>query len=232
MDTSYILSLPRNIIQSLMDYTGSDYEEINRRLREGGALQGREKRIFDDLDLAFRGAPELQGPVYLYRGLTQEPNFSYATFVSTSLNKEIALSSEFSSRRLLKILVPSGSKVLPLYAISESPYEQEVLLSQRGRLALTRKYVNEDEVMVYECVYVPEVLFYEDGEIKVNRLVERRPLLEELDDEVWAERLSSLVSPEELEIFTPREAIESVLESFTGERISSKAVELAILRLS
>lgn len=84
-----------------------------------------------------------------------------------------------------------------MYAISKSPYEQEVLLSQRGRLSLTRKYLNQDEITVYECVYVPEVLFYEE---EVNRLVESRP-----DDEVWAERLSSLVSPEELEIFTPEE---------------------------
>ncbi|SPN79590.1 Hypothetical protein BRZCDTV_431 [Brazilian cedratvirus IHUMI] len=45
MDTSYILSLPSNIIQSLMDYTGSDYEEINRRMRQEGSnpsFQGRE----------------------------------------------------------------------------------------------------------------------------------------------------------------------------------------------
>ncbi|QIN54426.1 hypothetical protein [Cedratvirus kamchatka] len=105
----------------------------------------------------------------------------------------------------LKILVPAGSKVLPLYAISESPYEKEVLLSQRGRLSLTRNYIDEDEINMYECVYVPEVLFYDRGEIKVNKVVESRPATQEVDDEEWAERLSSLVSPEELELFTPEE---------------------------
>ncbi|SPN79432.1 Hypothetical protein ZAZAV_316, partial [Cedratvirus Zaza IHUMI] len=85
---------------------------------------------------------------------------------------------------------------------------------------------------VYECVYVPEVLFYNQGEAKVNKVIETRPVKQELDDEAWAERLSSLVSLEELEIFTPREAIELLLESFPEENISNKAVELAILKLS
>nr|WIL02962.1 ADP-ribosyltransferase domain [Cedratvirus borely] len=233
MDTSYILSLPPNIIRSLQDYTGSDYEEINRKMRLGQSLKGREKIIFNDLDLAFRAAPELQEPLYLYRGLTREPNFAYTSFISTTLDPDIALSSEFSSqRRLLKILVPTGSRVLPLYVISESPHEKEVLLSQRGRLSLTRNYVDKDRINVYECVYVPEVLFYNQGEAKVNKVVETKPAQLELDDEAWAERLSSLVSPEELEIFTPKETIELLLESFPEENISNKAVELAILKLS
>lgn len=72
MDTAYILSLPLSIKQSLADYTGSDYEEINKKMREGGTLQGREvaKALsnFEDLDLAFRGAPEVQEPFYVYQG--------------------------------------------------------------------------------------------------------------------------------------------------------------------
>jgi hypothetical protein len=119
-----------------------------------------------------------------------------------------------------------------LYAVSESPREQEVLLSQRGRLSLTRNYIDEDRINVYECVYVPEVFFYDQGEIKINKVMESKPVQQELDDEEWAERLSSLVSPEELELFTPEEAIASVLESFPEENISSKAIELAILKLS
>ncbi|SPN79430.1 Hypothetical protein ZAZAV_315 [Cedratvirus Zaza IHUMI] len=43
---------------------------------------------------------------------TREPNFAYTSFISTTLDPDIDLSSEFSSqRRLLKILVPTGSRV-------------------------------------------------------------------------------------------------------------------------
>jgi hypothetical protein len=142
----FLIKLSDKEIKVLKKYTHSS-SYINGKLRFGNSFSHEKNiEIIDDIktfDNLFLNIPPLENEIIVYRGIecedlsiSKKKEYFYDRgFVSTSLNKDIG---EQFGDCLLKISIPIGSKVLPIYAIKgdrlydEYP-EYEILLN-RGAL--------------------------------------------------------------------------------------------------
>jgi hypothetical protein len=140
---------------ALSDYTGEDYITINRSLLEerspGPKTDAKIKNI--DSALARSSTPE---DMVVTRDLTTErvgghgsslvdglrngtiePGavISYKGYSSTTASKSFRAEKEVLR---IQILVPKGSKALPLQALSESPNEREILLPRNSKFKIQR----------------------------------------------------------------------------------------------
>lgn len=92
------------------------------------------------LDSLFENVPLLVEPLVVFRGggrqLAQVSTgtiFSDKAFVSTSSSKELASSFVRAKGALLKIVIPKGSKVVPLPHMTQLLSEREILLPRNSR---------------------------------------------------------------------------------------------------
>jgi hypothetical protein len=94
----------------------------------------------DNLSKAFKEAPPLTMDLVVYRGLAldgQEIDLCYPEFMSTSLSLPKALVFTTGGKGvLLRITLTKGSKILPLYTISNCD-EEEILLDRNTQLYIT-----------------------------------------------------------------------------------------------
>lgn len=142
----YAQNLPHEISQSLFDYAGAHYEEINLFLHYGneytkylkthliftdednfrdeipkGTLQLDEiKMAINNIDTAFANSPPLEEPLVLFRGIRSynEKYFTNKAYMSTSLNIDTA--AKFVGDHnccVMVITIPIGSKILAIRSI-------------------------------------------------------------------------------------------------------------------
>lgn len=138
---SYIQKLNNQILKSLKLYTTEYYVKLNTSMRNKTAMSNNMKQqhedVIIDIKKAFCDAPPLETTLTVYRGLNvsskDKINLEDESFISTSLSKKQALTFAGSSCCLLQITVPTRTKVLPLYKISDSSPEMEILLD-KGKL--------------------------------------------------------------------------------------------------
>lgn len=227
----YVSALSDNIKNSLIDYTGSDYERLNKRLRMGLDLTEEQAHILRNIDNAFKGVPLLKKAITVYRGLSEDLIPKILTFLSTSYDKERA--SKFSSLKccLLIINVPSGTKILPLEKISENPQEKEILLPRKGEFNITN-ITYENERKTYHISFIPETAVAIDSKDSKQEIKDAIKKIEKtISIEEWADRLMSVITPDDIELFgNPREIVEAVKNSFK-EDVPQKAIEIVITRL-
>lgn len=162
----YLRSLSDDIKNSIVWYTGGEYDEFNKSLRENRDLKNTTyKKHYENLLLAFQGVPPLSEPIVVYKGKKSDKvHKNEKAFVSTSLY--ITGTRDFHGNKccILKITVPPRSKILPIYLLSDIQSEGEILLNRNGNYSITgtdiepiRDNFNElfDMKFIY-CVYTPE----------------------------------------------------------------------------
>jgi hypothetical protein len=139
---SYIQKLNDKILESLKLYTTEYYVKLNTAMRNKTAMRNNMKQhenVIINIKKAFCDAPPLETALTVYRGLDvsskDKINLEDESFMSTSLSKKQALSFAGSYCCLLQITVPARTKVLPLYKISDSSPEMEILLD-KGKLTV------------------------------------------------------------------------------------------------
>lgn len=151
----YVRRLDEETKEVIQEYTGSSYEILNKRLRNQEYL-GNFQDMVDTLDRTFDDAPPTKRSITLYRGIDATEFINeVSSYISTTYNIVRARKSLGRRCCLLRILVSSGSQVLPIEEISEHPFEKEVLLPRTGRLEITN-VDEEDAIAVYDLVYLPK----------------------------------------------------------------------------
>jgi hypothetical protein len=180
----HFVDLPKDIRKSIDEYTMPyeeeyedeededeedlwfpDYVEFNTALRKG--LKFKEKiykQWLKNLDLAFARIPQLEQPLIVYKGKKSEKVYSDKSFVSTSLQFDIAMNFANKIRGtdlhccVVEITVSPGSKILPIFYGSEYPEEQEILLDRNGEMFVTGSTIEKvrgKKVKIIFATYMP-----------------------------------------------------------------------------
>lgn len=223
----YVDSLREDIVEVVRDYTGNEYENINRKLRNSEKLNKKEEAMINILDQTINGSPSTTGTITVYRGIKFEKfNSNMISYLSTTYDIDIAYTHSNKNCCILKIVVPSGSKLLPIERISEYSSEKEILLSRYCKLNIT-DYHYEGDMLFYDVVYLPSV------SIEINKNTDKNNVKNSLSSEEWSERLVKLFTIEELEIY---DTIEDVINSyvdlyFSKANVPKEGIKIAIDRL-
>lgn len=97
----------------------------------------------------FRFIPKTTEEITVYRGISLNGELKHGNYISTSINEEIAKDIIYEERNksILKIIVPKGSSVIPLYLFSSYDTENEVLLDKDTELKCFKTdYENDYEI--------------------------------------------------------------------------------------
>lgn len=234
----YVSNLSHSITETIKDYTGSDYEEINTALRHRKTPSAAIAKKIEDLDAAFLGAPPLQHPITVYRGMKGKLDSSLASaYVSTSTDRIVPKDFTGGKCCLFEIQVPAGSKVLPLMRISEVKYEHEVLLHRKGVLVVTYETTRDELAFGHSVSAEPKptmqifyVTYIPDKVIAITPTVTQKTIKLVFSAQHWADRISARVNVEELEYFTPEEIVNNIVGEFS-ESIPDEAKVIAIAKL-
>lgn len=156
---NYVTILPEIIKKFLNLYTGDYYQEFNKNMRQGIILTPLQQNMLKNIDLAFKNSISIIEPLYVYKGIDRYiTNFSNKAFISTSLSYTSAKNFSGTQCCILKILLPIGTKILPLINIArmlKTYTEDEILLDRDGQLTITEQYINpEDNMTILECIYI------------------------------------------------------------------------------
>lgn len=196
----YIDMLNTDLKESLKNYTGEGYDDLNRSLRRGHMLQENSMKLLDDIMTIFEGGPYVKGSFTLYRGMgyKSKGTFQHRGLLSTSYNKDSAKKfSEKDCCLYVITLTPGQYTILPLENISESPEEHEVLLPP-GMLSV--QYVlpstsqdNEDNIDIIYCTYIPEnaELVNIDKESQMSKEVKN--VIPKLSLENWVDKILYII---------------------------------------
>jgi hypothetical protein len=218
----YVNSLSADTQKYLIDYTKSDYyEKLNKRLRKNQAFNENQSQMVKHIDMAFRFAPVLKNPIVVYRGVKRSYDPTLISYISTTLDINHALSFSGTICCLLKILIPAGSKVLPLYTISTIPQEEEILIDRTGKYTITSISEPFDGPKIYDIMYIPPVTQLIDT-IQIKEI-------KKYDIDFYVRRLLDNVDEEELELLGP-DIIHIIAASM--ENIPQEAIDIAIKKLS
>ncbi|MCY9658129.1 ADP-ribosyltransferase [Paenibacillus chondroitinus] len=129
-------ALTKDERNAIVDYTGSDYQEINENLRNGYSEPIIDKKI-EDISSGLQKF-DLKEPVKVFRGLSHNIFKGFAAadligvkvtdpaFMSTSLLAKEA----FSGKVQIELRLPPGTYGAPVISISSFPAEYEFLLDR------------------------------------------------------------------------------------------------------
>jgi hypothetical protein len=132
--SKYLMSLSESIKESLTLYTTKEYVRLNGYMR--GILDHPDPKLIQDVSnirKAFLNVPPLRQSIEVYRG-QHDKTFDTRSAISTTVHMDSALHfiNNMTNCCLYKFTVTPGSRVLPLYNISDAPDEEEILLEMNG----------------------------------------------------------------------------------------------------
>ena len=146
---SYVMHLNKEDQLVLKNYTGDLSLEVNQELRQNH-LSDSSTSAVEVIDAIFKDCPLTLKPIIIYRGLTDVKPIDFLAndlgFVSCTINREKAFnyaktmsgSYDTESGCLLHLTIPVGSKILPLFMISESVCEMEILLDRKTSIIIDK----------------------------------------------------------------------------------------------
>lgn len=219
----YVRHLNKPIKEVLSDYTDNLFENLNFKLRRGEQLNEIQNEIVELIDGAFEGAPAIEDPIIVYRGIYDTENVSteVLSYISTSLDELEAKKFADTSCCLLRITVSSGSKILPLEEISRIPREKEILLPRTGQIIITNQH-QDNELKIYDLTYLP------DNSLEINEEIPNLVIEERFDSEEWVDRIVKIITPETAELFNSIEALVDFVVKYSGGNAPSEAVARVI----
>ena len=197
----------KEIAKSITKYTHDDkfYKTMNTNLLRK-KRQPKEIQVdLDNIDEAFKAVPPLTEPLVVYRGKRKdEINKTDLSFVSTSLFSDTTVEFTGIGCCILQITISPGSKVLPIYDISENQSEFEILLDRGGQFIVTGSEIKQitsiDEGRDMKIIYVSYV----------PKIYEQTTLLSEIVD---------------LEKLDETQIQESIITYFTGMKLRYNSEE-------
>ena len=155
---TYIKSLPENIKQSIKSYTTINYIEFNKKIRGKGLLSANENIMKEHIHTAFINIPVLKNELIVYRGIKNKDHIQDDhMFISCSLDIDVAkhFTNISFDKYIMKIIISSGSKILPIYPISDEPSELEILLCKCDNI-ITNTFINKiDDFTIFHCMCIP-----------------------------------------------------------------------------
>lgn len=214
----YIDNLPEELKYIIQEYTGSEYKDLNERLRNGKKLKTKQEDMVNKLDLMFKLVPPITKTIEVYRGInSHEIINSLSSYVSTTRDKNIAYSFSGKNCCLLKITIPVGSKILPIENISEYKKEKEILLDRFGKIVTISLSDN-----IYNMLFIP------DNSIDINDKKDINEINNKLSIRNWVDRLTGLFTVGELEIY---DTVEDVINSYVDlyfKNVPKEAIDESI----
>jgi hypothetical protein len=161
----YMKNLPENIQNSLIWYTGGNFDKFNKLLRNEQVLDKNQSYHKNNIDTAFMGVPLLDESIILYKGKNTPNVYSDKSFVSTSNSLQSAM--QFSGKNccILVIQVTKGSRVLPLKHLSKYTEENEYLLDRNSTLIVTNLF-EENGMKYINCIYTNGIIISSHNDIK------------------------------------------------------------------
>ena len=158
--------LPNELKESVIEYTGSEYFEINEGLRGTSELSDVNKRHVENIDRVFDLISPITEPITLFRGIRRSEYTVYrGGYVSATYRKNETQAFIDNSTRccLIEFNVLPGSKLLSVESISLNKHEKEFILDRRGSFTITSFLPDFAEpfygrIDKYLITYVPDVL--------------------------------------------------------------------------
>lgn len=155
--------------KEVLEYTAMSYDYINNSLRNSAKTGIFTKDVVDSDAITMmkyfeEAAPALDEPIWVYRSVSVNidkdinENIIDSAFLSTSISANSDNSTEASKTRL-KILLPKGSRVIPILNFSKHDEEHEIILPAGSVLRVVEKaYHDDDEIIThYTCVFIGSV---------------------------------------------------------------------------
>lgn len=171
-------ALSKDEIQAIKDYTGDEFEDVNRALRSGTAPVRSQGAMVESLNHAIDSAPVPPPPSAVWRGVDVDDHttknlvsrmqpgaeIQLNGFQSTSIDADKAISFAGTSSRTLFEITPSKGAYIS--SISQQPQEKEFLLPHG------HTYVVKDVQVVKIADFAPESRSAEflDGSIRLIKL--------------------------------------------------------------
>jgi hypothetical protein len=178
----------------------------------------RDISMLKSIDLSFNYAPEFEDTITVYRGVKGEYKPSLISYISTTTTDiDTALSFSGTQCCLLKITIPPGSKILPIYDISDFKQEFEILIDRTGQYIITSIEKPYDYPKMYNIVYIPPT------SVKIEDTIELTPTF---DLDFHVNRILSSINEEEIELFGVEETIDMLTENM--ENLPEAAIIMAI----
>jgi hypothetical protein len=152
---NYTLDLPDKIVDTLRWYTTYKYKDFLNNLRN---------KIYSDIDSseklyninkAFENVMITNKTFVVYRGINKSPNKSLSTVISTSMSIEQASTFANDKCCLLEIEVSKGSRVIPVFIVSEIMEELEIILDSNAIFK-----VNDYPSSMYNGIEVYKAFYY------------------------------------------------------------------------
>lgn len=179
----YVLTLSEDDRSTLTYYTDKGYSLYNSLASK--SLESNE------LDVIFLNAPPLREPLTVYRQIREEFQSTINTYISTSLDPYVPIGfvdiRNKTKNNYFRIVVPAGTRVLPVAPLSVREDEYEVILprnlkEQKNSLVLTAIQTMQlrygyyrdkfKEIKVNDAIYVPSVPVI-IPEMRMEELVEK-----------------------------------------------------------
>lgn len=240
--TNYVKALNDEIKKSLIWYTGVEFVNFNKKLRENTGLNKIEKTHYNNIIKAFEGAPFLTEQITVYRGVNKDMNLSSKSFISTSLHPRVAMKFIDKKKRCCIydiIILPGKISVLPLEGISINKGEHEILLPLDGSLKVLDIILAENDdqgIKRYNAIYLPNnILTIKPEEInnvskkKEIKVINNDDKLKRLLDNINIETITEYM---ELEICdTKDECFEELFEQLDFKNTISKELKNKFKRL-
>jgi hypothetical protein len=137
----------------------NDDDEISDVLRLHKKGPKQIQHIIDMLDVLFAEAPPTTQPFYVYRGVEEKEYLNLDGFCSTTMDINVTQGymGESDGGYIMRILIPVGSRVIPLYRIPifSQIDEHEVLLDRRNTSVVNKIPSEYNDVEVYDVTYQP-----------------------------------------------------------------------------
>lgn len=152
---NYLENVNQDIKKSIVDYTMNS--DINRTLWEGLPETKLEKKIKSSLDDELKKIPPITQPIIVYRGIKRD-FISNRGYISTSYVKQVAIRFSELDCCLLTIILPVGSRILPIDILSDIPTEGEIILPRESNFLITNiRYIKGHIYIIkcYDLVYIP-----------------------------------------------------------------------------
>jgi hypothetical protein len=189
-----------DVINSLIWYTGGEYDALNNALRTNTPLQAHVANHWANIQKAFALTKPITEPLIVYRG--KRSNTMYPVLSPLSTSKTIRGTEDFVGETccMLIITVSPGTKAIDLSELSDIASEAEVLLPPGGTLVLTHRtvesykytYITKDLETLY-MTYIPQI----HVEVKLDK-----PPIDGFNSivrEFTVEQLLGMIDPDEYE---------------------------------
>lgn len=216
----YVNNLKEEVKDVIREYTGNLYLELNKSLRENKNIE-KFKYEIDILDAVFRSCPVTTTPITVYRRIYGK---EFVNDLKSYLSTTYDLESIFGSNKLfiiLEILIPPGSKILPIEFISDELNEKEILLDRFTKLYVSNM-TYRDGIKYYNLVYLP------GEEIKIDTTYKQIEGFFSVEE--WTNKIIDKVDKDIVELYDndSQIVISTIVEMYYSTRnVPIKAIKMA-----